>query len=142
VVALAADWDLYFHQYRLRLPQAELVLADAPGADALARAGIVHVRAANLCDPAQAFLDAPRPEGERDGPALQARRARRPALAAEDELLARVAEALGGPADPALVRDLAAAVARRPRAAALHNALGLAVAAAVGDGARPPRRPP
>src|SRR5205807_270192 len=35
---------------------------------------------------------------ERAWPALQERRARRPVLSAEDELLARAAEALGGPA--------------------------------------------
>jgi GT2 family glycosyltransferase/tetratricopeptide (TPR) repeat protein len=280
VVALAADGDLFFHAYRLRLSQAELVLADAPTAVALTRAGISHAHAAELCGPARSFLDAPWPEGardldvlliedpstapdrgrlpwltrlarlaerrrivvhsatpgedcrdllgrarvvlhrgrhgdctrrafeaaaagallfveagdrvppgpfinrqecvwytaddferllvhyldrederrafaeagraraaahafeaqweqalgqiERDWPALQERRGRRSALSAEEDLLARAAEALDSPARTSLVSDLAAAVARHPRSAALHNALGLTVAQAAG----------
>jgi hypothetical protein len=280
LVALAADGDLFFHAYRLRLGQAELILADAPTALALSRAGIPHTSAADLGGPARPFVEDPWPEGERDldvlliedpatapdrgrlpwltrlarlaerrrvavhaatadadcrdllararvvvhrgrcgactrrayeaaaagallfveasditaaghfvegeacvlyteedferlldhylehederraraaagravaaahtfeaqwrqaleqieraWPALQQRRAGRPSLTPEDELLARTAEAVDGRADAALVRDLAEAVARRPQAAALHNALGLAVAAAAG----------
>src|SRR4051794_19078616 len=48
VVALAADANLLWHGYRHLLHLADLVLADAPSADRLRRAGLPHARAANL----------------------------------------------------------------------------------------------
>ncbi|VTR91657.1 family 2 glycosyl transferase : Glycosyl transferase OS=Singulisphaera acidiphila (strain ATCC BAA-1392 / DSM 18658 / VKM B-2454 / MOB10) GN=Sinac_0358 PE=4 SV=1: Glyco_trans_1_2: Methyltransf_24: Glyco_transf_4: Glycos_transf_1: Glycos_transf_2: TPR_7: TPR_6: TPR_10 [Gemmata massiliana] len=48
VVALAHDPNLLWHGYRHLLPRADLVLTDAPAAARLRRAGLGHVRAANL----------------------------------------------------------------------------------------------
>ncbi|MBP3957826.1 glycosyltransferase [Gemmata sp. G18] len=67
VVALAADPNLLWSGYRHRLPHADLVLTDAPAAEKLRRAGLEHVRAANLYGLDRHFaagLDAP--EAERD----------------------------------------------------------------------------
>jgi GT2 family glycosyltransferase/Tfp pilus assembly protein PilF len=78
-----------------------------------------------LWEPALARIEA---EGER----LQERARQRPRVDPAEDLLARCGQAQSSvaDADPALVADLAAALARRPQAAALHNALGLAVALA------------
>src|SRR5262249_3531843 len=66
LVALAGDWELLWHLYRRRLPGCELVLADGPGAERLGRAGLAHVRAANLAGLPNDFLEGPWPEGPRD----------------------------------------------------------------------------
>jgi GT2 family glycosyltransferase/predicted Zn-dependent protease len=66
LVGLAADANLLWHFYRLRLPSCELVLADAPTVDALTRAGFGQARAANLFGLARAFLEEPWPEAPRN----------------------------------------------------------------------------
>src|SRR5262249_35067952 len=49
VVGVAEDWNLLWGQFRLRgLPACDLVLTDAPGVEALRRAGLGHVRPARL----------------------------------------------------------------------------------------------
>jgi predicted O-linked N-acetylglucosamine transferase (SPINDLY family)/glycosyltransferase involved in cell wall biosynthesis len=48
LVGLAADWNLQWHHLRRVLPRLDLVLTDAPGVEALRRAGCGHARAANL----------------------------------------------------------------------------------------------
>ena len=48
LVVLAPDANLLWHAYRHLVPAADLVLTDAPAAARLRRAGIEHVRAANL----------------------------------------------------------------------------------------------
>ncbi len=48
VVALAADWNLLWHPYRHLLPVFDAVLTDAPGVEALRRAGLGHAYPANL----------------------------------------------------------------------------------------------
>jgi hypothetical protein len=65
-VGLAVDWHLLWHYYRQRLPACDLVLAEPAGADALARAGLAHVRAAALHGAERAFADLLAPEGRRD----------------------------------------------------------------------------
>jgi hypothetical protein len=59
LVALAPDYNLQWHHYRYCLPRGELVLTDAPGAAALAQAGIGHARAANLFGCSRALLEGP-----------------------------------------------------------------------------------
>src|SRR5258708_31983823 len=48
VIGLAADWNLLWHYYRQVLPRCDLVLTDAPGVEAMRRAGWDHVRPANF----------------------------------------------------------------------------------------------
>jgi GT2 family glycosyltransferase/predicted Zn-dependent protease len=60
LVGLAADYNLLWHQYvHHQLPCCDLVLTDAPGVEALGRAGISHARAANLYGLGKPFLDEP-----------------------------------------------------------------------------------
>jgi glycosyltransferase involved in cell wall biosynthesis/tetratricopeptide (TPR) repeat protein/predicted O-methyltransferase YrrM len=66
LVALAADWNLLWHYYRLRLPRCERVLTDTAGVEALARAGINHARVANLFGLDAAFLEGEAPDARRD----------------------------------------------------------------------------
>jgi hypothetical protein len=44
IIALASDWDLHWHRYRLLLPRCDLVISDRKGAAALTAAGIKHAR--------------------------------------------------------------------------------------------------
>ncbi|HEV3258522.1 MAG TPA: glycosyltransferase, partial [Gemmataceae bacterium] len=60
LIGLAADWNLLWHALRRRLRSCDLVLTDPAGVDALQRAGIDHVRAANLFGCERSFLE----EGE------------------------------------------------------------------------------
>ena len=64
VIGLAADWNLCWHSYR-RLGACDLVLTDSLGVEALGRAGISQVRAANLYGCDRDFLEAAWPEGPR-----------------------------------------------------------------------------
>ncbi len=48
VVALAGDWNLQWHSYRLQAPFYDLLLADTLGAELMARQGLTHVRRAIL----------------------------------------------------------------------------------------------
>ncbi|CAM9827360.1 unnamed protein product, partial [Phaeothamnion confervicola] len=67
VVAAAHDPNLLWHGYRHLLPLADLVLTDAPSAARLRRAGLEHVRAANLFGLDRHFAAAvDDPEAERD----------------------------------------------------------------------------
>src|SRR5262249_14508916 len=67
VVAAAHDPNLLFHTFRHALPCADLVLTDAPSAEKLRRAGLEHVRAANLFGLDRHFAVAiDQPEGPRD----------------------------------------------------------------------------
>src|SRR5205823_2305125 len=59
LVGLAADWNLLWHQYRLRLPGCDRVLTDQPGVEALTRVGMRHVSAANLFGLPRPFLEEP-----------------------------------------------------------------------------------
>jgi GT2 family glycosyltransferase/tetratricopeptide (TPR) repeat protein len=65
LVGLAVDWDLHWDRYRRLLPLCEAALADAPGAEALRRAGLGHVLPANLCGLGCGFLEE-QDEGARD----------------------------------------------------------------------------
>jgi GT2 family glycosyltransferase/tetratricopeptide (TPR) repeat protein len=56
LVALAADWNLLWHGYRLLLPRCDRVLTDPAGVDVMRRQGWGHARAANLYGPGPAFL--------------------------------------------------------------------------------------
>ncbi|HYH66560.1 MAG TPA: glycosyltransferase [Urbifossiella sp.] len=56
VVALAADPNLLWHGYRAVLHLADLVLTDQPAVDRFHRAGIAHVRPANLYGLDREFL--------------------------------------------------------------------------------------
>jgi GT2 family glycosyltransferase/tetratricopeptide (TPR) repeat protein len=66
LVGLAADWSLLWHHYRRCLRRCDLVLTDTGGAEALAREGIPHARAANLFGLGRDFLHAGWPDGPRD----------------------------------------------------------------------------
>ncbi len=66
LVGLAPDWNLLWHDYRRRLPRCELVLTDAPGAEALARDGLTHAVPANLFGCLHDDLDGPAPDAPRD----------------------------------------------------------------------------
>jgi len=67
VVALAHDPNLLWQQYREQLQLADLVLTDAPSAGRLRRAGVTHVRAANLYGLDRHYLaEIDLPEVERD----------------------------------------------------------------------------
>jgi tetratricopeptide (TPR) repeat protein len=67
VVVAAPDANLLFHAFRHLLPCADLVLTDAPSAEKLRRAGLPHVRAANLFGLDRYFAAAiDEPEGPRD----------------------------------------------------------------------------
>jgi predicted O-methyltransferase YrrM len=67
VVALAHDPNLLWSGFRHTLPLADLVLTDAPSAERLKRAGLEHVRAANLFGLDWHFIaEIDIPEGERD----------------------------------------------------------------------------
>jgi len=48
IVGLAADWNLCFSHYGHCLPKCDLVLSDAVGVEVMKRAGMTHVRQANL----------------------------------------------------------------------------------------------
>jgi GT2 family glycosyltransferase/Flp pilus assembly protein TadD len=67
LVGLAADYNLLWHGYRHVLPRCELVLTDAPGAEAMRRAGFDHARASNLYGLEHPFRRPPAAAaGERD----------------------------------------------------------------------------
>jgi glycosyltransferase involved in cell wall biosynthesis/predicted Zn-dependent protease/predicted O-methyltransferase YrrM len=67
VAAAAHDPNLLWHSFRHNLPLADVVLTDAPSAQRLRRAGLQHVRAANLFGIDRHFAAAlDDPEGERD----------------------------------------------------------------------------
>ena len=67
VVALAHAPNLLWNGYRHTLPLADLVLTDAPSAERLKRAGLTHVRPANLFGLDRRFLAGiDTPEVERD----------------------------------------------------------------------------
>jgi predicted O-linked N-acetylglucosamine transferase (SPINDLY family)/GT2 family glycosyltransferase len=66
LVGLAADWNLLWHYYRHVAPRLDLLLTDAPGAEALRRAGWAHARAANLYGLERPFREAPEAPGGRD----------------------------------------------------------------------------
>ncbi len=70
LVGLAGDWNLLWHSYRRLLPRLELALTDAAGVEALTRAGLPHVRQANLFGCARAFLEEAAGDGPRDIDAL------------------------------------------------------------------------
>src|ERR1700722_1141310 len=57
IVGLAADWNLLWHEYRQVLPRGDTVFTDAPGVEVMKRAGLHHVRAANLFGLERAFLE-------------------------------------------------------------------------------------
>ena len=96
-----------------------------------ARARVGDFRFEALWGRAQALVEA-------EGEALRERARRRTPVGPSEALLSRVwqASAVEGAADPALVADVEAALAERPRAAALHNALGVARALAGRQGRR------
>ena len=49
IVGLAGDWNLQWHAYRrAALPFCDLVLTDTVGVEVMQRAGVPHVRQANL----------------------------------------------------------------------------------------------
>jgi GT2 family glycosyltransferase len=66
LVGLAADWNLLWHQYRRCLRRCDLVLTDAAGVDVMRRAGITHVRAADLFGCESSFLEKSLLDGPRD----------------------------------------------------------------------------
>jgi hypothetical protein len=57
VVGLATDWNLLWHEYRTVLRFCDASLTDAPGVDALSRAGIANARPAVLYGAAPSSLD-------------------------------------------------------------------------------------
>jgi glycosyltransferase involved in cell wall biosynthesis/Flp pilus assembly protein TadD len=57
IVGLAADWNLQFQQFRRQLKSCDLVLTDTAGLECFRKAGIAHVRAANLFGCERAFLE-------------------------------------------------------------------------------------
>jgi GT2 family glycosyltransferase/tetratricopeptide (TPR) repeat protein len=134
IVALAPDWDRYWHLYRRLLPGCDLVLTDPAGVGALAGAGIHHAVAAppaggGVLGEEQLRLI------EAQWPALGERARRRVAAGQPPaDLLTRTWHALAGDAgDPALAGDLAAALVHQPGSATLHNALGLIVSRGAPD---------
>ncbi|QEH32406.1 hypothetical protein OJF2_08760 [Aquisphaera giovannonii] len=66
IVGLAADWNLLWHYYRLRLPTCDLSFTDEPGVDRLRAAGISGVVAANLFGCERGLLEREWPAGPRD----------------------------------------------------------------------------
>jgi glycosyltransferase involved in cell wall biosynthesis/tetratricopeptide (TPR) repeat protein len=67
LVGLATDWNLLWHELRHLLPHCDAVLADAPGVEALARAGIDHARPAILYGVApDALVESPAAERDID----------------------------------------------------------------------------
>jgi hypothetical protein len=66
LIAVARDWDVNWHGYRMLLPDCDWVLADPPGAAVLRRGGINHVSAVNLSWLPDEKLNKPAPSGPRD----------------------------------------------------------------------------
>ncbi len=66
LVGLARGWEMRWHAYRGLLPHCDVVLADAPGAQRLRRAGVGHARPANLCGLGPDFLGLPADGRQRD----------------------------------------------------------------------------
>jgi tetratricopeptide (TPR) repeat protein len=66
LVALACDWNLHWHSYRLRLPTCELILTDLEGVERLAREGLTQARPANLYGCPRRYVEEPWPDGPRD----------------------------------------------------------------------------
>src|SRR5713226_9148045 len=66
LIGLAADWNLLWHQYRRCLRRCDLVLTDATGVEVMRRAGITHVRAADLFGCESSFLEKSLLDGPRD----------------------------------------------------------------------------
>jgi glycosyltransferase involved in cell wall biosynthesis/predicted Zn-dependent protease len=66
VVALAGDWNLLWHGYRLLARFADLVLTDAVGAELLRRDGSGQAREAVLFGGPASLLDGSSPDGPRD----------------------------------------------------------------------------
>lgn len=66
IVGLAGDYNLLWHHYRHVLPMCDLVLADAPGVERLARDGITHARAAQLYGCERGFVEFDCGDGPRD----------------------------------------------------------------------------
>jgi GT2 family glycosyltransferase/Flp pilus assembly protein TadD len=66
IIGLAADWNLLWHDYRRILPHCDLILTDAPGVEVMHRAGLSHVRPANLFGLERAFLEEPSADENRD----------------------------------------------------------------------------
>jgi hypothetical protein len=66
LIALARDWDIHWHGYRMLFPDCDWVLADPPGSAVLRRGGISHVTAVNLSWLPDAKLSQPPVSGSRD----------------------------------------------------------------------------
>jgi hypothetical protein len=66
LIAVARDWDLHWHGYRMLFPDCDWVLADPPGAAVLRRGGISHVTAVNLTWLPDEKLNRPAASGARD----------------------------------------------------------------------------
>lgn len=65
-LGLASDWNLMWHYYRNRLAGCDAVVTDTTGAELFQRAGLMHVRAGNLCGCERVFVEATWPEQPRD----------------------------------------------------------------------------
>jgi tetratricopeptide (TPR) repeat protein len=134
LVGLATNWDRCWHAYRRSLRRCELILTDAAGAEVMVREGLDHVRPVNLAG--EVMWDRVLEAIGAEWPRLVERSRQRPALVGWDDLLARTHQLLASAdaGDGRLATDLATALIDRPLDAALHNALGLAVARAAQAG--------
>src|SRR5262249_54218948 len=66
IIGLAADWNLLWQHYQAVLPRCDLVLTDVAGVETMQRAGLSHVRPANLFGLERAYLEEVVSEEPRD----------------------------------------------------------------------------
>jgi len=66
IVALAADWQVLWHQFRDQLRQADMILTDLPGVEALNSAGFDQARTMMLYGLDQRYQETPLEEPNRD----------------------------------------------------------------------------
>ena len=144
LIGLAADADRHWHLYRRLLPRCDLVFTDEAGRTAMCRCGWDHGRtappaAAGVLEAIEGEWSTLRANAQRRIPANPVRATLAPMWSRPSpgghhshgdpiqDLLTRTWQALlaSPQTDETLSADLAAAVARQPRAAALHNALGV-----------------
>lgn len=63
LIGLAPDWNLLWHHYRHLLPKLDLVRANTPGVEFMAKAGLTHAPPANLFGTDRSLVDYAWPEG-------------------------------------------------------------------------------
>ena len=66
IIGLGADWNLHWHLYLQLWKRCEAGFTDGPGVELFQRAGLSHVRPANLYGLGPSFLKAPNADRPRD----------------------------------------------------------------------------